>query len=241
MSSRYMSACPISWPHRRMTSVVILASCLGLFMAGCGIDGDVSVPQPVPVPKPFYLRQSPPEPDQTKTLLVGLPGAVAGIGSVEVRDVIAGTHAEGPTTASGTFSVLIVAAQSSELRIRYVVARGASAFIAVPRDRVTFGPRLGAVKAASAPVSSPDAQGIVRVTNLDAATGDIVIVASPDVDVLVSNVTSGAIVTARTDARGVFAVDIAAAVGDTLGVMLLGDPVSGDVTSNYLTFVVPAP
>ncbi len=236
-----MSTYPIPWSHGRMTSAVILVSCLGLFMVGCGIDGDVSVPQPVPVPKPSYLRQSPPEPDQTKTLLVGLPGAVAGIGSVEVRDLITGSHAEGLTTASGTFSVLIVASDLSDLRIRYVVARGASDFVAVPRDRATFGPRLGAVKASSAPVSSPDAHGIVRVSNLDAATGDIVIAASPDVDVLVSNVTSGAIVTARTDARGVFAVDIAAAVGDTLGAMLLGDPVGGDVTSNYLTFVVPAP
>lgn len=208
-------------------------------LVACG-EGDTSVPQPVPVPKPFAIRESAPEKKQTKTLMVGLPGAVAGVGEIEFRDPKTSAMERGPSTAAGTFGVLL-SIDTGSLEARYVNPQGgASAWVSLALRQGSLGPRLDPANYDGGPVSPPDAQGNVTVTNVEPKTDSLFISATPDTDVIVTNTVSGVLAAGRTDSRGAFTVSLPAEVGDVIGILLLQDDGGLEAVSNYLTYVVPA-
>lgn len=224
---------PLTW----LGCVIVAITLLG---SGCG--GDASVPQPVPVPKISLIRRSSPETDQIATLVVGLPGAVVGEGQVEIVDRLAGGAATAPAGTTGSFAALVpTSSQGTQLEARFVTAAGASPYISLDlRSGSTFGPRLGPANALGGPVSPPDANGLVTVTNYDDTNKIKFIDATPDVEVLISNGSSGDVVLGTTDAQGVFSVQLPAQVGDPVHIVLSDEAAGTEATGNYLSFVVPS-
>jgi hypothetical protein len=213
---------------------------LSLVASSCGVD-ESSVPQPVPVPKPFAIKESAPEKKQTKTLMVGLPGAVAGIGDIEFRDPKTSATERGPSTAAGTFGVLL-SIDTAGLEARYVNPQGGtSAWVSLAIRQGSLGPRLDPANYDGPPVSTPDAQGNITVTNVEPKTGSLVIAATPLTDVIVTNTVTGVLTAGRTDSRGAFTLKLPAAVGDLIGILLLQDAGGLEAVSNYLTYDVPPP
>lgn len=221
-------------------TLVLLVLLGSLVAVGCG--GDASVPQPVPVPKISLIRRSSPETDQVETLVVGLEGAVAGAGQVEIVDRLGGGVGKAPASSRGSFAVLVpTSEQGTQLEARYVTAEGASAYISIDaRSGSTFGPRLGPTNQLGGPVSPPAANGLVMVTNYDDVNKIKFIDATPNVEVLVSNGRSGDVELSTTDAQGVFRVQLPAQVGDPVHIVLSDEAAGSEATGNYLSFVVPS-
>ena len=85
----------------------VVSLCLGLVLAACGDD---QVSSPVPQPVPDFVRQSTPGLTQSKKLVLGLPGAVAGKGKVHLTDKATGTKVVGDSAAAGSFALVIATA-----------------------------------------------------------------------------------------------------------------------------------
>jgi hypothetical protein len=201
-------------------------------VAGCGLEESSPVPQPLP----GYLRRSTPS-SLVSTLVVGLPGAVAGAGKVALRELGAASPVVVQSAAAGSFSAVLPVGRTTPLEIRYETADGASSWVALAPPQLSYGPVLMGSRGPGV-VSAPDAAGNVTVTN-DAGAGQPALVsASPDSDLLVANATRGSVVSSRTDAKGLFRVQLQGATGDEIQLLLV-DAQDSAATSDYLSFTVP--
>jgi hypothetical protein len=207
--------------------------CLGA-LVGCG---DL-VSSPVPQPVPSYIRQSTPQGSRVETLVVGLPSAVAGGGKVHLRDRATGASAVAVASDSGSFAGVVPIGGSPDLEARYENKDGLSEPVSLRTRGFGVHPALVPALDNSPPVSSPDAQGQVTVTN-DAGPGNpLHFNATPNTDALVSNSSKGAVVATVTDKDGRLTAKLAGATGETIEVLLV-DPANPVLTSDYLTFTVP--
>lgn len=207
---------------------------MALLLGGCGDMTSSPVPQPVP----GAIRISTPGKTKPTTLVVGLAGAVAGAGQVEVRNTTSGTTATSPASPGGSFAVTLAAGRNDGLEARYRDPAGALSDPVPLRDRMqTLGPGLGPPTGPDV-VSAPDAQGRSTVTNDAGAGNPLLIDVPPQSTVLVSNEDNAAVVQTRADGGGRFTATIAAATGHTIHIMLV-DPADPTATSDFLTFPVP--
>lgn len=201
-------------------------------VAGCGLEESSPVPQPLP----GYLRRSTPS-SLVSTLVVGLPGAVAGAGKVALRELNGASPVLVQSAAVGSFSAVLPVGRSIPLELRFETAAGASDWVALAPPQLSFGPVLSGSRGPGV-VSAPDAAGIVTVSN-DAGAGQPALVdASPESDLLVVNATRSEVATGRTDAKGLFRVQLAGATGDVIQLLLV-DAADAASTSDYLSFTVP--
>ncbi len=205
-----------------------------LTLAGCGGQESSPVPQPVP----FFMRKSTPGSDQTKTLVVGLAGAVAGQGRVHLRDLDSAAEASAPSSSVGTFGAVLMAPFGARLEARFEREGALSEPVALSQHMRGPHPELVATLGPNDVVSAPDAQGQVTVSNDDGPGLPPRVQATPESDVVVSDATSGAVATTRTDAAGLFTVKLPAAKGDVIQVLLVS-PTSADATSDFLSYTVP--
>jgi len=202
--------------------------------------GCVSTPQPQPVPAPDLglLRQSTPVKDVAEILLVGLPGAVAGAGRVEVRDTISGEGVAVASTTGGSFALRLPApGDPATLELRFTNDDGTSEAV-----------RLGAPGVGSSPLLEPPSRDRQTLVSLPNATGQVVVSnvgsggaaflrASPNATVIAANTTSGAVAISSTDAEGRFTLTLVATSGDAIEVMLV-DATDPGLTSDFLGEVV---
>lgn len=216
---------------RAASSMVVLA---GLVLAsGCVEDG-TSLPQPQPIPG--LVRRSTPAMTvvDPQTLVIGLAGAVEGIGELALRRLRDGVTVTASSAAQGSFSLVIAAAQGDELELRF----GDSEPLLLAPTLTTRGPFLGPPQNVfGGPVSAPDAAGDVVVTN-DSGEASPYFTASPSSEILVSNEGNGAVAVGTTDAAGLFSLKLPGASGDTIRVLLAAASDPG-ATSDFLTYTVP--
>jgi hypothetical protein len=195
---------------------------------------------PVPQPVPFYIRQSTPLTVSTdkKRLVVGLPKAVAGAGKVHVKDRTSGASVVVLAAAAGSFSTVLAVGETADLEVRYETQDGLSEPVSLsaqvrgPNPELTPSNILG-----PDPVSSPDAQGQVTVTNENPGQPPHFL-ATPNSEALVSNDNNGATVSTKTNANGILRVQLAGATGDVIHVLLASTENSA-LTSDFLTYTVP--
>lgn len=223
------------WTLKRAVSSMFVLT--GLALAACGDDG-VSLPQPQPIPG--LVRRSTPAMTAAdpQTLVVGLAGAVEGVGELELRRVSDGLAVTATSASKGSFALVIAAVQGDALELRFRGAHGTSEPLTLAPTLTTRGPFLGPPQNTfGEPVSPPDGSGNVIVTN-DSDEPDPYFAASPDSEVLVSNESNGAVAADTTDGAGLFGVTLPGNHGDTIHVLLAA---SGDIgaTSDFLTFTVP--
>ncbi len=93
----------------------MLRSALPLLLLAAACGEEVGIPQPDPVPKVSLIRTS--RSAAAGVDVVGLPGSVAGGGTVTVEG--AKGQVQGPAAGAGSFSVRIEASPEEELRVRY--------------------------------------------------------------------------------------------------------------------------
>jgi hypothetical protein len=225
----------VRWSVKRAASSSILF--WGAVLGACG-DDLTSLPQPQPIPG--LVRRSTPGlsvPDP-QTLVLGLPGAVPGLGELELRRVSDALRVTAPSSAKGSFSLVIGAAQGDLLELRFRVGEGASEALVLGPVFATRGPLLvPPIGQKGGPVSAPDASGQVTVTN-NSGLPDPLFHASPGSEVLVSNETKAAVATGTTDGDGLFRLQLPGSTGDTIRVLLAAST-NQDSTSDFLTFTVP--
>jgi hypothetical protein len=198
------------------------------------------VSSPVPQPVPFYIRQSTPIAVSTdkKRLVVGLPKAVAGAGKVHVKDRTSGTSVVVAAAAAGSFSAVLAAGDMADLEARFESQDGLSEPVSLNVRAQGDHPELTPSNSFGLPVSSPDAQGQVTVTNDDGPAQPLLFFATPNSEALVSNDNNGATVSATTDTDGRFQVKLPGATGDVIHVLLAATENSA-LTSDFLTYTVP--
>lgn len=196
------------------------------------------VSSPVPQPVPFFIRKSTPELSRKQTLVAGLPKAVAGEGKVHVSDRTSGTTAIVPAPAAGSFVAVLAVGLEAELEARYENRDGLSEPVSLNVRALGDHPALTPANSFGIPVTSPDAQGQVTVSNDDGPGKPLLFLATPQSEVLVSNASSGATVSAVTDQDGRFQVKLPGAKGDMIQVLLAATTNSA-LTSDFLTFTVP--
>jgi hypothetical protein len=207
-----------------------------LLISGCGDQESITVPQPVP----HFLRQSIPGAHNSTTLLVGLPGAVDGVGKVHVRDPGSSNSVTVSSAQVGSFSAVIALGKDSELEVSFENRDGLSDWVVVPKVEATDGIGLSTPNSDGLGiVSPPDAQGQVTVTNNAGPAQPKLILATPDVDLIVSNTNNGSVVVSVTDSNGDFTVKLPGAVGDVIQILLV-EPANSKVTSDFLSYKVPS-
>lgn len=209
---------------------LLAAALLLLLMASCGSS-------PVPQPVPFMMRKSSHNQPQGDTLVVGLPGAVAGAGKVHMRDRVGGRQASAVCNEAGSFSLVIRTGAKVDLEARYENDDGLSDWVSMSRPQSgSLGPALGTPK--TGVVSSVDSRGEVIVTNGDGSGKPALLAATPDSTVVVSNADNGAVVTSTTDKAGVFKVVLKGTTGDRIRVLLIDADDPGN-TSDFVSLTVP--
>jgi hypothetical protein len=185
------------------------------------------------------MRRSTPRPEQSFTLIVGLPQAVAGAGKVHLRPMGNETEVVVVSATAGSFSAAVAAGRDETIEVRFESEAGLSDPVAlVPAVMTRGAPELAPTDSNGQVVSAPDGQGMVTVTNDGGPGQPLVIGATPDSDLLVANTTSGEVVTTRTDSQGRFSVRIAGARGDVVRILLVNST-SVAATSDYLSYSVP--
>lgn len=217
-------------PSRLTAALLVLAT-----LQACDPQSSSPVPQPVP----DLVRWSTPELTQTELLLVGLTGAVSGEGKVHVEDRTAGAKVVVGSSVTGTFSAVLAAAKDADLVLRFETVEGISDPVSLRKERVLGPPpALAPADYQAQVVTAPDAQGQVSVSN-DAGPGQPPhIAATPDVTVIVTNGTTGEVVSSTTSAAGLFSVTLGGAKGDLIHILLV-DPDAADLTSDFLSYQVP--
>jgi hypothetical protein len=193
---------------------------------------------PVPQPVPDFVRCSTHDLQQEELMVVGLPGAVAGEGKVHIKDRDSGATLVVSSTVPGTFSAVITAGKNADLVLQFENDDGKSEPL-VLRDKqpVLPHPKLGPSTYGQV-VSAPDGQGMVTVTNDDGPGKPLLLPASPDVDVIVTNNGTSEVATSRTDNTGRFTVKIAGQTGHAILIMLV-DPKDPLLTSDFVQYQVP--
>lgn len=205
-----------------------------LLLGACGDTTSLPQPVPVPAPKLSAIRQSTPGLQQRTTMVVGLPGAVAGAGRVLARETLSGAEATATSTATGTFSLTTALGESIELRYETPEGDLSEAVVLAP-TRSTYGPSLDESDGTDSVVSPPDAEGVVTVSN---GSPDPLIIASPQVTVIVSNRDTGEVVTGETDSAGLFSLQLHGEAGHGI-LIVLSDPAQPEQTSDFLAYEVP--
>ena len=203
-----------------------------LMLTGCG-DG---VSSPVPQPVPGQIRISSPALTTAKVLVVGLIGAVSGEGTVHLRDLKTGARAAAKSAASGTFSVVIATGPDRQLEARFETADGLSEAVSLSMRSISYGPALG--QPGTGVVSTPDAQGKVTVSNDGGVGKPLLMTASPNMVLVLSNAGTAEVVTTTTDKDGRFSRKLSGAKGEMIQ-MLLVDPGDQASTSDFVTMAVP--
>lgn len=196
------------------------------------ITSCTSVPQPVPVPSPdtTLMALSSPDTYQSKSLIIGLPGSVKGEGQIEFQNELNESFIA-PTANKGSFAILVNAKTS--LRVRFIAAEGTSPFVQYTPTLSTYGDTLEPADAIGTPISSPNAQGIVTVSN---ANGTLI--APGNAELIIGNQNNGEIVIVETNQSGIFSATLNAKVGDTIHLTLIKDEF--DTLSNHLSYGVPS-
>jgi hypothetical protein len=218
-----------------LTKAHFVSLCLGLVLGACGDDqGSLPVPQPVP----DFIRQSTPGLTQSKQLVLGLPGAVAGEGKVHLTDKVTGTKVVGDSAASGSFTLVIAidATKPQELQVQYENEDGLSDPIPLNTRQLHFGPTLGQAKAGL--VQSTGTSGEVAINNDGGAGNPLLLVASPDMTLIVTVESTAQVVTTPTDGTGRFSVKVKAGSGDAIQLLLV-DPAEPDSSSDFVTVTAP--
>ncbi len=221
-----------------MLRVAVLGLSLAACLFGCGDQTGVPQPQPVPGPLSDFVRRSTPSLTATepRTMVVGLAGAVAGVGEVQLTRVSTGEALEALATAAGTFSLVIPGGKGDQLELRYANDDGVSEPLVLPGLYSQGGPSLeGARNSDDQLISLPDASGNVTVTN---DFDPVPLVAAANADLIASNGSTGVVVVSRTDAAGRNPNDEAAASGDPIQLMLV-DPNDPGATSDFRVLTVP--
>ena len=214
-----------------MTRISITYAVL-LALVACG-DG---VSSPVPQPVPGQIRVSSPAVTRKTVLVVGLPSAVSGQGTVHVRDRTSGVTASAASTAAGSFSAVIVIGSKHELEAWFETADGTSDVVSLSLRALSYGLTLGQPKAGV--VSTPDAGGKVTVSNDGGAGKPLLMSATPNKVLVVSNANTGEVVSTTTDKDGRFSAKLAGAKGESIQLLLV-DPADQASTSDFVTITVP--
>jgi hypothetical protein len=216
--------------HAKIVAVLLLV--VGV---SCGDQESSPVPQPVP----DFVRQSTHELQQEKLLVVGLPGAVAGEGEVRVQDRKGGAEVVVVSTTAGTFTSVLSAGKDADLALQFETKQGKSEWL-VLRETQHDGPapHLGLPNSYQGPVSSPDAQGMVIVTNDGGPGQPLLLDATPEMDVIVSNGDTSELVTDVTDQTGRFSVKLPGSSGHWIHILLVS-PEEKDLTSDFVSHQVP--
>jgi hypothetical protein len=219
-------------PRHAISALILLILVVNV---SCGEQGSSPVPQPVP----DFVRQSTHELQQEKLLVVGLPGAVAGEGKVRVQDRKGGAEVVVDATSVGTFTAVLPADQDADLALQFETDQGKSEWLLLRKAQTNEPiPHLGLPRSYQGPVSSPDAQGMVTVTN-DAGPGQpLLLDATPEVDLIVSNGDTSEVVTSKTDETGRFSVKLPGSSGDWIHILLVS-PKETDLTSDFVSHQVP--
>ena len=203
-----------------------------LMLSACG-DG---VSSPVPQPVPGQIRISSPALTSAKVLVVGLTRAVAGKGTLHLRDLKTGIIASGKTTADGTFAVVINAGPDRQLEAWFETSDGASDTVSLSSRSLSYGPALGQPK--TGVVSVPDAKGKVTVSNNGGAGKPLLLTASPNMVLVLSNQSTAEVAVSTTDKDGRFSASLSGAKGDKIQILLV-DPADQASTSDFVTVTVP--
>jgi hypothetical protein len=198
---------------------------------GCG-DQDSS---PVPQPVPGLIRQSTPKVGTPDTLVAGLPGAVAGQGTIHLLDRKSGKKVVAPSTDAGSFALTIPASESEDLEARFENADGLSEPVSLSVRALGIHPELVQTQYGGLLTVVGDE---VVVTNDLGPTTPPPVQASADVDVVVANESTGQVVTSKTDGEGLFKVTLKGKSGDAILIML-SDPTNPDLTSDFVSAQVP--
>ncbi|MBW2731226.1 MAG: hypothetical protein JRH20_02470 [Deltaproteobacteria bacterium] len=207
-----------------------------LLLNGCGDETSLPQPVPVPAPKLSAIRQSTPMAEQSATMVLGLTGAVSGMGRVIAKEVLSGRETHATSTKDGTFSLVITnIAQAGGMELRFETVEGErSEPLLLATTRAAFGPVLSPADAQGEVVSAPDTDGIVTVSS----GSPQLIAASPDVDVLISNANTGEVVLGVTDENGAFSLQLHGEQGQQI-LILLVEPANPEQTSDFLAYEVP--
>jgi hypothetical protein len=182
-----------------MRSLIV---CL-LLLGGCGES--TGIPQPDPIPKVSLIRTTHVAAD-SEVDLVGLPGSVAGQGTVSLESSLA--RVTGPATASGTFALTLKALAGEPVKVRFRESEAVS--VVVPGIPPPGGPIPPGPIAGVPPVSAAGA-GRVLVQGQSGST--------PGGPVLGINAALGEVVTTTSGAAdGRFGFEIAASPGQRLAI-----------------------
>ena len=202
-----------------------------LMLTACG-----GVSSPVPQPVPGQIRISSPALTSAKVLVVGLTKAVSGVGTVHLRDLKTGATASAKSAASGTFSLVITAGPDRQLEAWFETADGNSDPVSLSLRSLSYGPALG--QPGTGLVSTPDAQGKVTVANDGGAGKPLLLTATPNMVLVLSNSSTAEVTTTTTDKDGRFSKKLSGAKGDQIQLLLV-DPGDQASTSDFVTVAVP--
>jgi hypothetical protein len=138
---------------------------------------------------------------------------------------------------SGSFAG-VVPVVNPDLEARYENKDGLSEPVVLSTRSYGVHPTLLPALNNGMPVSAPDGNGDVTVTNDDGVGKPLLFDATPNIDVVVSNSNNGAVASTVTDKDGRLKTKLAGASKDTINVLLV-DPTQTTLTSDYLSFTVP--
>lgn len=218
---------------RRTDALATVAALLAVASGG-GCGDIVGVPQPQPVPS--AIRRSTPalRAPSPRTLLVGLPGAVAGAGEVQIDVQGWSIDASAPTTASGTFAAVVAVGSSATLEIRFARDGELS-------DPLVLSPTLSqsvpTPRGNKLQLTAPDSSGRTTITNVD-STGSVTFGVPAGDEVLLSNARSGSVARTFADSSGRFTTQLAARSGDDIHLLVV-DRRDAAATSDFFTATVP--
>jgi hypothetical protein len=189
---------------------------LALLVSWAGCTGD---PQPFPIPHLELIRTTGLAENEIDLVeVVGEPGAVDGLGQIEVSGSLG--HSSTTSTAEGSFVVSIKAKSGEVLEVRFGSSQPALISVLAPKlgpEAVSVGPDPGSTEP---PISTPVA-GMSTVHGI-AMQGMIL----ENLPILVVNFSNGHVVTTRSDANGLFTIQIDAQSGHRIHTYFVENPLS---------------
>lgn len=228
--------------HWSVIFLLLLSCVLGLalvfFPSQLGAEQrSAPVPQPVPSPKLRRLRISTPQAESKQTLIVGLPHAVAGEGTVYLKEANGSLQVSAPSTETGTFSLLFPTSRKI-YKIWFENQQGKSKTIELPLAKPIYVLPLNPSNSMEG-VLTPLNNGQVRVSNDLGPGKPPIFEVLPYVEVIVANYQTGAVVTSKTDGEGRFSVIIAGVAKERI-MIFVSDLLNKNITSDFLELTVPA-
>jgi len=174
------------------------------------IGGCEGIPQPDPIPIATLIRTTGAMPTITSVDVVGLPGAVAGVGRVTVSSPHQTITVD--ASASGSFALIVDAAENDLLQVRFESSE--AAVVTVPLLPIMTAPQPDPLHVGS-PITAP-------VSGVSTIFGQGIVQAS----ILAVNFRTAATNTTVADAAGRFSLTIPAEAGDEVRVYIESDPLS---------------